>query len=294
LGTPKAWFDRNFYAAVTIPGLVLVTAVTVVPIVFGLWLSFTSYQPIFPSLKWAGLVNYRDVLNGPDSYFAHAAIENTLIFVGGGITVETVLGVFVAVILARKMRGIVFFRALCVVPLMVSGVASAVTWRALLNTGDGWINYFLKGLGLGQPNWLGGAHTAMPSIILVDSWTGVPIIAIIVMAGILSLPIEPFEAALIDGASGIKSFWHITLPGIQPVLAFAIMFQMVNLFRQFAEFQLITGGGPGLATNVLNYYVYQETFVDGNLGYGAALAVVLVVMMAIPLVLLFRFARPGR
>ena len=287
----RAWLDKRFLVLATVPAFLTVTAVTVVPVLLGIWLSFTNYQPLDPTLKWAGLVNYQNIINGPDSFFAHAVIKNTLIFVGAGIVVETLLGVLLALVLARQMRGIGIFRALLVIPLTVAGVASAVTWRSLLNTSNGWVNYFLSVFGLGQPNWLGDAHTAMPSIILADAWGGVPIIAIIVLAGLLLLPKDPPEAARIDGASEFAVFRYITLPALRPVIAFAVIFRLIDLFRQFAEFQVITGGGPGLSTNVLNYYVYQETFVNGNLAFGAALAVVLVLLMAVPLLVVFRFAR---
>lgn len=290
----RIWADRRFFALAAFPAFFVVAAVAVVPILLGIWLSFTNYQPLTPSLGWAGLTNYKGILSGPNAMFAHSAIINTLIFVGGGIGVETLLGVLLATILARPMRGIIFFRALFVIPLMVNGVASTLTWRSLFNTSMGWINYFSEKLGLGEPNWLGDSHTAMPTIIFIDAWAGIPIVAIIVMAGILMLPHEPKEAAHLDGASALTVFWRITLPAIRPVLVFAVMFRVIDLFRQFAEFQLVTGGGPGVSTTVLNFYVYQETFVNGDIGFGATLAVLLVLMMVVPLLLLFRFARRER
>jgi multiple sugar transport system permease protein len=265
----------------------------VVPILIGIWLSFTNYSPTSQSLGWAGTVNYTAILSGPNASFAHDAIANTAIFVGGGIAFETALGVLFAVILARPMRGIMFFRALFLVPLMVNVVAAATAWGALLNTSQGWINYFLQVLGLGMPNWLGSPHLAMPALILVDSWSGVPLIAVIVMAGILTLPRGPVEAALVDGASSVAVFRYVVLPGIRPVLAFAVMFRLVNMFGQFAEVRLLTNGGPGVATTVLNFFVYEQSFLNGDVAFGAALAFVMVAMMAVPLVLLFRIARRG-
>jgi multiple sugar transport system permease protein len=178
-------------------------------------------------------------------------------------------------------------------PLLVPGVASSVAWSVLFNDGNGWINYFASVVGLPQLNWAGGTHTAMPTVIIANAWAGIPIISIILLAGLLSLPKEPVEAAKIDGASELRILAHVTLPALRPVLAFAALFQMVNLFREFAEFAIITGGGPGLATSVLNYYVYQTTFVFGELGLGAALAVVLVFLMAVPLLVIFKLSKRG-
>jgi multiple sugar transport system permease protein len=280
--------EKRFFVFMSAPGFIVVAAVTFIPICAGIYLSFTNYMPTDPSLKFAGLLNYRQLLHDSE---AHQAIVNTLVFAGVGLAIEMTLGVSLALMLARPMRGIRVFRTLFILPLMVAGIASAIAWRSLLNTSMGWGNYFLSVIGLPQPNWLASPHTAMASVILADVWSGAPTVAIIVLAGLLVVPKEPVEAACIDGASSVQIFWHITLPALQPVLAFAAIFRLVDLFRNIALFQIMTGGGPGLSTSVLNFFVYQTTFVYGELGYGAALAVVLVVLMAIPLLIIFRFAR---
>jgi multiple sugar transport system permease protein len=287
----RDWADRRFFMLAAFPAFALVAAVTVLPILLSIWLSFTGYTPVSRSLKWAGVVNYRGIFSGPNASFSQSAIMNTVVFVGGGILLETVLGILFAVILARPMRGIMFFRTLFLVPVMVNVVAATITWGALLNTSEGWVNYFAHVLGLGMANWLGNPHTAMPTLVLVDSWTGVPLISVIVMAGILVLPRAPIEAARVDGATQYAVFRYVVLPGIRPVVAFAVMFRLVNLFGQFAEVQLLTHGGPGVATTVLNYFVYEQSFLNGDIAFGAALALVLVAMMAVPLVILFRIAR---
>jgi len=287
----RDWADRRFFVLAACPAFVLVAAVAAFPILLSSWLSFTNYTPVSQSLSWAGIGNYKQMISGPNASFAQSAITNTVIFVGGGLAFETVLGVLFAVILARPMRGMMFFRALFFLPLMINVVAATIAWGAVLNTSDGWVNYFTHILGLGMPNWLGSSYTAMPTLILVDSWTGVPLIAVIVMVGILVLPRAPLEAARVDGASAFAMFRYVVLPGVRPVLIFAVMFRLVSMFGQFAEIQLLTNGGPGLATTVLNFFVYEQSFVNGDVAFGAALAVVLVLMMAAPLVVLFRIAR---
>jgi multiple sugar transport system permease protein len=287
----RDWADRRFFVLAALPALALVVAVTLAPILVSIWLSFTDYTPASPSLKWAGLINYDSIVSGPNASFSQSAIADTVVFVGVGIALETLFGVVLGVILARPMRGIMFFRVLFLVPLMVNVVAATIAWGALLNTSQGWVNYFTHILHLGMPNWLGDPHTAMPALIFVDSWSGVPLVGLIVMAGILVLPRGPIEAARVDGASPYEVFRYVVLPGIRPIVAFAVMFRLVNMFGQFAEVQLLTNGGPGLATNVLNYFVYEQSFVNGDIAFGAALALVLVVMMAIPLLILLRVAR---
>jgi multiple sugar transport system permease protein len=287
----RNWADKRFYALATVPALVVLTVVIAVPLVIGVYLSFTDYTPILPTFAWAGLVNYQNILHNSE---IHVAINNTVIYAGAGIVIQMVLGLGVALLLARPIRRMAIFRVIYMLPLMVPGVAGAVTWSVLFNTGNGWINYFFSVVGLPQYNWTGDPRTAMPTILIASAWTGIPVISIILLAGLLSLPKEPVEAAMIDGASSPRILWHVTLPSLRPVVAFAAIFQIVNLFREFALFQIVTGGGPGLSTNVLNFYVYQTTFVFGELGLGAALAVVLVVLMAIPLVVIYRLSGLGR
>ena len=287
----RKWADKRFYTLVTIPALVVITAIVAVPLLIGVYLSFTNYTPVLPSFAWAGLVNYDNIL---DNSQIHVAINNTVIYAGAGIVIQLILGLGVALLLARPIRRMAIFRVIYMLPLMVPGVAGAVTWSVLFSTGSGWVNYFFSLVGLHQPNWTGDPRTAMPTILIASAWTGIPIVSIITLAGLLSLPKDPVEAAMIDGASSPRILWHVTLPGLRPVLAFAAIFQLVNLFREFALFQIVTGGGPGFATTVLNYYVYQTTFVFGELGLGAALAVVLVVLMAIPLVVIYKLSGIGR
>jgi ABC-type sugar transport system permease subunit len=218
-------------------------------------------------------------------------VWNTVVFAGVAVIVEATLGLGLALLLRRSFTGVGIFRTIYLVPLMVASIASVTAWRALLNTSSGWVNYFLKLAHLPQPDWLASATFAMPSVILVDMWTGVPVVAILLLAGLLGVAIEPAEQARVDGANAWQVFWYITFPAIRPVFAFAVLFRVVDLFRQFALFQILTGGGPGLRTTVLNYYVYENTFQFGRMGYGSALAVLLVLLMAIPLAALFRLSR---
>jgi multiple sugar transport system permease protein len=287
----RRWVDKRFYVLATLPALLVITGVVAVPLVVGIYLSFTDYTPLSPSFAWAGLINYDNILHNSQ---IHVTINNTVIYAGAGIVFQMLFGLAAALLLARPLRRMAIFRVVYMMPLMVPGVASAVTWSVLFNTSNGWVNYFLSLLGIPKLNWAGNPHSAMPTVLIASAWTGVPVISIILLAGLLALPREPWEAAKIDGASSLRTLWHITLPGLRPVIAFAALFQLVNLFREFALFQIVTGGGPGLATNVLNFYVYQTTFVFGELGLGAAMAVVLVVMMAIPLIIIYKLSGRGR
>ena len=290
VGRAAAALDNQFFKVAAAPAFIVVAAVTLVPVLVAIGLSFTPYSSTNPRIAFIGLQNYANALADAQ---LRTVLWNTVVFTGAAVILESSIGLGLALLLRRSFRGVGIFRTIYLVPLMVASIASATAWRVLLNTGAGWVNYFLGLAHLPQPDWLASPQWAMPSVILADMWTGAPVVAILLLAGLLGVAVEPAEQARVDGANPWQVFWYITFPAIRPVFAFAVLFRVVDLFRQFPLFQIMTGGGPGLQTTVLNYYVYQNTFQFGKLGYGAALAFILVLMMAIPLVILFRVARSG-
>jgi multiple sugar transport system permease protein len=285
---PWSAFDRRFFRVAAFPAFLAVFIVTVVPLVIGLGLSFSSVTSTHNGVFPLTLGNYAHIWNDSE---VHTVLLNTLIYVVLAVGLETLLGLGLALLMTRKNRAISVFRVIFLLPLTVAGVAAAISWGALLNTSQGWIDYFLKLAHLPQPNWLASPTTAMPSVVLVDLWSGVPVVAVIVLAALLSAPKDPIEAALVDGAGAWARFRYVTFPAIRPALMLAALLRTVAAFQQFALFQILTGGGPGLNTTVLNFYVYQQTIVFNNIGYGAALAMLLLVVMAVPLLILFVFSR---
>jgi multiple sugar transport system permease protein len=281
-------FDRRFFRLAAIPAFLAVFVITAVPLVIGLGLSFSSVTSTHNGVFPLTLGNYSHIFTDSE---VHTVLLNTVIYVVFAVGLETLLGLGLALLMTRKNRAISVFRVIFLLPLTVAGVAAAVSWGALLNTSQGWIDYWLKLAHLPQPNWLASSTVALPSVVLVDLWNGVPVVAVIVLAALLSAPRDPIEAALVDGAGPWARFRYVTFPAIRPALILAALLRTVAAFQQFALFQILTGGGPGLNTTVLNYYVYQQTIVFNNIGYGAALAMLLLVVMAIPLVVLFFFSR---
>ena len=192
------WADKRFYALAALPALFVITVVVAVPLLIGIYLSFTNYTPILPTFAWAGLTNYVNIIHNAQ---IHVVINNTIIYAGAGIVIQMV---------ARVGRGPVAGQADASygdLPCDLhdapdgAGRCVAVTWSVLFNTSNGWVNYFFSLVGLPQLNWAGGSHTAMPTVLIASAWTGIPIVGIILLAGLLTLPKEPFEAATIDGAS---------------------------------------------------------------------------------------------
>ena len=282
--------SRLFFITAATPAVVVVAAIILIPLIVSVGLSFTGYSIDIPGkLPWVGLLNYRLLISDPQ---IPTVLENTLQYVIGSVVAETLVGTAIAVLLASRFAGVRPLRVIYMLPLMVSWVPVAITWRALLDPQSGWVAATLTATGLPAPaSWLGDPHLAMVTLVATDMWVGVPFIAILALTAILSLPLDPEEAALVDGASRVQIFRHITLPGIKPVLVVAVVFRTVDTFRQFALMDLMTGGGPGTRTTVLNYYTYLTTFQYGQVGYGAALAVCMVLIMAVVVTLVFVFGR---
>jgi multiple sugar transport system permease protein len=281
-------FDRRFFRLAVIPAFLAVFLVTVIPFVAGFGLSFSSLNSVSNHVLPPTLANYKTILTDP---VTHTVLVNTVIYVVAAVVLETGFGLLLGVLLASKHRVISGFRVIFLLPLTVASVAAAISWSALLNTSQGWINYYLGLLHLPQPNWLASSTAAMPSVVITDMWSGVPVVAVIVLAALIGAPRDPIEAAMVDGAGAWNRFRYVTFPAIRPAVVLAALLRTVAAFQQFALFEILTGGGPGLSTTVINFYVYQQTIVYGNVGYGAALAVLLVVVMAVPLLLLFALSR---
>jgi multiple sugar transport system permease protein len=280
----RSTVDRRFFGLAVLPGFVVVFAITALPFIAGFGLSFSSISPVSTAIFPLTLANYRDIFSDPE---VQTVLTNTLFYVVVTVVLEVSVGLLVAVLLSQPIRGMAIFRVIFLIPLMVSGVAAGISWDALLNPAQGWIDYFLHSVGLPQPDWLASPTFAMSSVIIADMWSGVCVVTIVVLASLLRVDTEPVEAALVDGASPLQRFRYVIFPAIRPALIFAALLRTVVGFQQFGLFQIITGGGPGLSSTVLNYYIYQVGFVQNNIGYAAALAVVLVLVMTVPLTILF-------
>ena len=163
---------------------------------------------------------------------------------------------------------------------MTAPIVVALTWRAMFNNDAGWINYFLGLGGLPTPVWLGDPLLAMPAVIIADMWTGVSFMAVLLLAGLLALPVEHGEAAEVDGASSWQAFRHVTLPALQPVLFVAIILRFMDAFRKFEGIQVLTTGGPGIASTPLNLHIYNTGLFYHQIGFAAAYGVVMIVMIA--------------
>ena len=277
----ERYLDRYFVHAAVSPTFLMMVGVFGLPLVFSLHLSFTAWgleQPLFAG-RFVGLANYDDLLTNP--------VFKNAIFITFGYTAATVaaqmlLGLGIALLMNVELPGMRVFRTALIVPMMITPIVGALCWKLLLDPSHGVLNQWIGE----KIVWLGRPDTAIIAIWLVGVWQNTTYVTLILLAGLRSLPSEPFEAASIDGASRLKAFWYLTLPMLRPYLLVALLLRTIFEFRAFDNIYAMTGGGPANSTMVLSMYTYLVTFVQFDFSIGAA-AAWLMLLMALILCVLF-------
>jgi multiple sugar transport system permease protein len=279
--------NKHILLLLLMPAFIVLFLSTFGPLLWAFWVSFTDYNLTNPhGARFTGLQTYRLVLK--DSSF-HNAFLNTCIQVMSIVASETILGTMLALLIARDFKGRELARSLFIIPMMTTPIVVALTWRMLFNARYGYVNYFLSLLSLPQPDWLGYPFSANLAIIIADIWLGTPFLAVLLLAGLVSLPEEPYEAAIMDGATSFQIVRCITLPLLRPVMAMAVMFRTVDVFRKFESIQILTGGGPGESTTTINFLVYNTAFVYLRMADASVQAVVLVLLMMVVVAVCIRW-----
>ena len=262
-----------------IPVSIVLGALVGYPLLHGIYLSFTDANEqnvaatigqlhVPDSYHYIGLQNYRDVLFGPDTKF-WAVLRRTGIWTFACTFLHYTLGQALAVLLNRPVRGRAVYRVLLILPWAVPAFISAFAWKLILARDNGIANYVLGSLGGGTLDWLGNDTLALLSVIAVNVWIGVPFMMVALLGGLQSIPAELYEAAEVDGASHWQRFWHITVPGLRTVSATVILLGTIWSFNMFPIIFLMTGGGPGDATQILVTYAFVSAF-EGIRDYAIA------------------------
>jgi multiple sugar transport system permease protein len=268
----------SFLFLMLAPAVILLLGLTVVPFITSVGLSLTDYLLTSPPARFVAFKNYADLLSSADFW---EALSTSFLFTIGAVTLQTVVGIGIAVVLHQETKFVTLFRTIYLVPLAITPIASLFTFRMMLNPSRGVMNYLLRQIGVPAQDWLGGHSMALVSLILVDTWQWAPFTLLIVVGGLASLPLEPFEAAKLDGASRLQTFLYITLPLLKPFLFVALLFRSIDAFKTFDLIYVLTAGGPGTSTTTLNLYGYKQAIEFLSLGYGATIAIVIMIIMTI-------------
>ncbi len=260
------------------PVLVAVTALVIAPLLWGLRLSFTDSRMIGRAFGDAlTLENYRSVLADADTW---NAVWVTVAFSGGTVAGSVALGIAAALVLDREFPGRGIVRVLVILPWAVPHVVAALVWQWMYNPDFGIVNYALLLMPwVGEtPKWLSDADFALPAIVLVNVWKTYPFAALLLLAGLQTIPDELYEASSIDGAGPVRRFFDITLPGLQRVLAVVVLLLLIWSFGNFVFIFLMTQGGPAGATNALVVHIYFEAFRFFRAGSAFSMGALLLLM----------------
>lgn len=263
------------------PAVIAIAAMMIFPVIYTFWLSFHEWfasSPKGPS--FVGLENYYKLIVTDPRF--RGAFVRTFAFTILAVSLQTVLGIAMALLFNEEFRGRGLFRTLFLLPMMATPVAVSLVWLMMYDPTSGLLNYLLSLVGIGPSLWVADPNIALLCLVVVDSWKFTPLIMLIVLAGLSALPPEPYESAIIDGGSAGQLFWHITLPLLRPTIMVAVLFRSIDALKTFDSIFVITRGGPLYATETLNIYSFVTAFQYFNMGYSSALLVIFfVIVMAV-------------
>ena len=282
--------ERRFAFALLAPALLILVLTTTAPLVYLLW---TSLQRVDLSMPWlsgfAGADNFGRMGGDPRFW---GSLGLTLIYTGTTVVLQVAIGLALALLVLQIPRGQGALRVAAILPIVLAPVVVGLFWRTFVLSPDfGLVDLVTRALGLGSHNWLGDPRLALISVIAIHTWQWTPFAFLVMLASLSSLPPDIFEAARIDRANAWQRFRRITLPLIRPAIVIVLIMRTMIALSAFAAIFAATGGGPGTATEILNLYAYRTSFSELNLGYGAALAVVLLAITLAISFLMFRLRR---
>ena len=284
--------ERRFALILLLPSFLLLLLITTAPLVFLAW---NSLQKLDLGMPWisgfAGFGNY--VKMGEDPRFWNS-LGLTFLYTSSTVILQILIGLSLALLVLQIPRGQAIMRIAAILPIVLAPVVVGLFWRTLVLAPDfGLVDLVTRALGLGNYNWLGDPQLALISVIAIHTWQWTPFAFLVLLATLATLPPDVFEAARLDRANAWQRFWHITLPLIRPAIVMVIILRTMTALSAFAAIFAATGGGPGTSTEILNLYAYRTSFTELNIGYGSALAIVLLAITMLVSWTLFRHRRKG-
>lgn len=284
-----------------LPAMAILIFGLIVPVANAIELSFSDWSMGTPwdSREFIGLESYQRMIKDEA---VHESVSVTLRYSFWVLVTEMILGIALALLLEKPIRGAAVFRTIFILPLMVSPVAVGLIWRYMYDARIGIINYvieaignavpFLQNLGFVRHTFLGEPNLALPALVVTDIWQWTPFIFIIILAGLQSLPAEVTEAAIIDGANTLQQILLIKLPMIRTIILVTLLMRIIDVFRALEVIYTMTFGGPGLSTQVLSLHIYKTAFTAQQLGYASTIATLLMGIILVFTVLVMVYQNP--
>lgn len=276
-GTWAQVLDRHFAYVLVLPTLAVMLLVVCFPLAYSLSMSFTDFNLMQPDWHFVGFGNYVRIFADP---YALQAVQNTIVFSVGSVATETLIGMSMALLLQRNLRAAGLVRTLFMIPMMTAPILSGFQFRWFFNDQFGLLNNILVALGIihAPIAWLAEGDLPMLAVIVASVWKSTPFVTLVLLAGLLALPREPYEAAEVDGANAVQRFLYLTLPLLLPLILLVLTMRLLDSPRTFDLIQLMTQGGPARKTDVLMTYVYRAGWVSFDLGFASAFSYLTVLL----------------
>ncbi|TLS52408.1 sugar ABC transporter permease [Paenibacillus antri] len=274
--------------ALILPFYLFLAVFVLFPIAYNLYLSFTNYN--LSEIKWVGWSNYAALLH--DQFF-FISMKNTLVYTAVTLTVTVGLGLIFAVLLNYRLYGTKWIRLSFFSPHVTSMVAVSMIWMWIYEPSHGIANSLLEALGIAGKQWLYDAKWALSAVIFTSVWKALGYNIVIYVAGLQSIPRHLYEAAAVDGAGGLRQFFHITIPQIKPITFFLIVTGLIHNFNVFEQIMIMTDGGPLHSTTTLVHQIYIRAFQQFQIGYAASLSMVMLLAIGLITAANFRFGGRG-
>ena len=258
--------------------MTVLSVLLVYPLAYSLGLSFYNYYLPVPRTTFVGFDNFRFIL-GDDAFWE--ALGVTARFTGAAVAIEVVLGIAVALLLDARIPCRRFVNTVVLLPMAITPAVAGLLMRWMFESNWGLVNYFLGLVGVRGPGWTGDPAWALWSIIFADVWQNTPFVILVVYAGLQSVPVEPLEAAMVDGASRAQTLAHVVFPFLRPLVLFVLIIRSMDAFRIFDQVFVMTGGGPGTTTQTITFYNYVMAFRQLRMGRASALGVITLLILSL-------------
>jgi multiple sugar transport system permease protein len=286
-GFASAWADRHFKWLMVAPATLLILALSIYPLLFSLWVNFVNYDFQIPGHDFVGLQNFSQVVDDP---LAWSSLGVTIALSITVVIIEFLLGLALALAMVKTFRGRGLIISILIVPLFISPVIVGQSWALFLQRPFGPADYLLSEL-FGRPveiSWVGETPWVYIAIVIADVWQWTPFMFVILLAGLAAIPPHLYEAAELDGVSGLQAFFYVTAPQLAPIILLALTFRLLDAVKLFDIIFMLTGGGPGTATYTTSFYLYQIGFQQFHLSMATAGSWIFLALLSIVIMILVR------
>ena len=283
------WMERHAHQVFVVPAVVVMFASIGFPLLYTVYMSLSGWSlATGRPPEFVGLENFAQAILKPQF---REAVVRTLYYAALAVVLPAVLGLVAAQVFVQRFRGRGVMRTIYILPMMATPVAMALIWQMMFHPTLGVLNYLLSLVGLPPSLWIFSRSSVIPSLVMVETWHQAPFMMLIILGGLASLPVELFEAATVDGATGLQKFRYVTLPLLWPYIMVAMLLRTIDALKSFDSIYVLTQGGPGDASQTINIFLYLQAFAYYHIGYASAVVLLLFLLVAGASLLLIRVRR---